>query len=210
MNKIFFTLLLFFIYGSIFSQNGRKLNENEKHAFEQKIVEYSKTIQTIQCAFVQEKTSTLVSEKSVAKGIMLYQAPSKLRWEYTELMPSTLILTEKNAVLLDKNGNKTGNEKMLKQLGELIISMINGKGIAQNRQFSSMFYEINQTEMLVVLTPVQKRLKDMYQKIELKMDQKTMLANEIILHEKNGDFTHISFSNTILNSEISPSKFAIQ
>jgi len=208
MNRIIYITILFsIICGNIFSQTGRKLSESEKQAFEQKMIDHSKKIKTLQCAFVQEKTSSLVVEKAVSKGSMLYQSPSMLRWEYTEPTPSTLILNGNNAVLLDKNGQKIGNEKMLQQLGGIIISMINGNGIAQNKQFSAEMYE-NNGEMVVVLTPIPKRLKDFYNTIELRIDIKTMLANSITLNEKVGDKMVITLTNKVLNSEIPQSKFA--
>ena len=205
---IYLTILLSVVCGNIFSQNGRKLTESERQVFEQKMVEHSRKIKTLQCAFVQEKTSTLVTEKAVAKGILLYQAPSMLRWEYTEPTPSTLILNGNDAVLLNKEGKKMGNEKMLKQLGGIIISMINGNGIAQNKQFSAEFYETGSSQMLVVLTPIQKRLKDFYNKIELRIDLKTMFADSITLDEKSGDKTVISLINKVLNVEILKSNFS--
>jgi hypothetical protein len=119
-------------------------------------------------------------------------------------------LNGNDAVLLDKDGNKIGSESMLKQLGGIIISMINGNGIAQNRQFSSEFYEINNSQMLVVLTPVQRRLRDFYNKIELKINLNTMLADEITLDEKSGDKMVIFLTNKSLNSEILQSEFAIK
>ena len=206
---IFITILFSVICGNIFSQNGRKLTENERQVFEQKMIEHSQKIKTLQCVFVQEKTSSLVSEKAVAKGLMMYQSPAMLRWEYTEPTPSTLILNGNDAALLDKNGKKIGNDKMSKQLGNIIISMVNGSGIAQSKQFSAEFYD-NNTEMLVILTPIQKRLKDIYNKIEIKIDLKTMLANEIMLGEKSGDKMVIYLKNKVLNSEIPKSKFAIK
>ena len=207
---IYLTLLLSAICVNTFSQSGKKLNDNEKQVFEQKIIEQSKNIKTLHCTFVQEKTSVLVSQKAVAKGVMFYQSPSMLRWEYTEPTPSTLILNGNNAVLFNKDGKKIGNEKVLKQLGGIIISMINGNGIAQNKQFSLEIYEFDNAHLLIVLTPVQKRLKDFYNKIELKIDRKTMLATTITLDEKSGDKTVISLINTILNSNIPQNKFAIQ
>ena len=188
----------------------KPVSEEQKQFFGDQIAEASKKNQTLQCTFVQEKISTLVTEKAVAKGILLYQSLSMLRWEYTEPTPSTLILNGNDAVLLDKNGKKVGNEKMLRQLGGIIISMINGNGIAQNKQFSSEFYEIDNSQVLVVLMPIQKRLKDFYNKIELKVDLKTMLANEIILDEKSGDKTVILLTNKMLNAEIPQSKFVIK
>jgi len=196
--------------GYNFSQNGRKLTDNEKLIFEQKLTEQSQKIETLQCEFVQEKTSVLLSEKSVVEGVLMYKSPSMLRWEYTKPTPSTLILNANNAILLDKNGQKAGDERMLKQLGSIIISMINGSGIMQNRQFLTDFYEIDNSLILVVLTPVQKRLKDFYDKIELIIDNKTMFANEIILFEKSGDKMSIILTNKVLNAEIQQNKFDIQ
>ena len=211
MKKIALTTFLFItICGNIFSQTGRKLNESEKQEFEQKIIDHSGKIQTLQCSFIQEKTSTLVTEKTIAKGILLYQSPNMLRWEYTEPKPSTLILNGNNAVLLNKDGKRMGNERLLKQLGGIIISMINGEGIRQNKQFSSEIFDAGNKEIRIILTPLQKRLKEFYSNIELKIDSKTFLANEIILNEKSGDNTVILLTNKELNKEIPLSKFAIK
>jgi len=213
MKKTALTIFLFItICGNIFSQTGRKLSESERQDFEQKIIEQSKNIKTLQCSFIQEKISTLVSEKAVAKGILLYQSPDMLRWEYTEPKPSTLILNGNNAVLLNQDGKRLGNERMLKQLGGIIISMINGEGILQNKQFSSEIFDAGNKdkEIRIVLTPVQRRLKEFYKDIELEIDSKTLLANKIILNEKSGDKTVILLANKELNKEIPPEKFAIK
>ena len=208
--KTFIAALFIIICGNILSQTGKKLDENEKKIFEQKIIEQSEKIITLQCDFLQEKTSVLLSEKAGAKGVLLYQAPNKLRWEYTEPTPLILILNENNVSLRSENGQKTGDERMLKQLGSIIISMINGNGITQNKQFSTDYYKMDNELILVVLTPVQKRLKDFYNKIELKIDQKTMLANEIVLDEKTGDKMTIILSNKVLNAELLQNKFEVK
>jgi outer membrane lipoprotein-sorting protein len=207
--KIVLFILFAVIYETGFSQNGQSLNESEKTVFEQKMIEQSKKINTLQCDFVQEKTSTLVAEKAVAKGILRYQSPMMLRWEYTEPAPSILILNRKNAVLFDKNGKRQGNTNALKQLGNIIISMINGDGLRQNKQFSTAVFE-SEKDFIVVLTPIQKRLKDYYKSIELKLDRSTFLASEIIMNEKSGDKIVIILNNTELNEEIDINKFAIK
>jgi outer membrane lipoprotein-sorting protein len=190
-------------------QGSRKLNESEKQVFEQKMLAQAKQIKRLHCNFVQTKTSVLVAEKAAAKGVLLYQSPYELRWEYTEPTPSTLILNGSNAALIDKNGKKIGNEKMLKQLGGIIISMINGSGITENKQFSTEIYKVSGSQILVILMPVQKRLKEFYSAIELKIDAKTLLASEIILNEKSGDKTVISLENNELNKKIPQDKFKI-
>jgi outer membrane lipoprotein-sorting protein len=211
MKKILFITILFsVICGYVFPQNGRKLSESEKAVFEQKIVEQSKKITTLQCGFVQEKISTLISEKSQAKGILLYLSPAALRWEYTEPNPSTLIFNDNNAALFDKNGKRIGNEKMLKQLCSLIISMLNGESLLNSKQFASEIFASEKGEFIIILLPIQKRLKEFYSAIEMKIDGKTLLANEIIMNEKSGDKTVISLNNKRLNEIINVDKFVIK
>jgi outer membrane lipoprotein-sorting protein len=182
----------------------------QKQFLLKKIAESSKKIKTLQCDFIQEKTSTLVAEKAVAKGILHYQSPSMLRWEYMAPTPSTLILNDNAAALCNKDGEKVGNDKMIKQLGKLIISIINGDGIKNSKQFSTEVFDAEGNQMLVVLTPVQKRIKEFYNSIELKIDKDTFLASEIIMNEKSNDKLVIYLSNIILNKEISQSKFAVK
>ena len=211
MKKTIFIIVSFsVICGNLFSQTDRKLSEDEKQVFEQKMIEHSKKIKTLQCAFAQEKTSDLVSEKALAKGVLLCQLPSMLRWERTEPTPLTLILNENDAVLFDKHGKKTGNEKMLEQVGGILISMVDGTGITQNELFSSEFHEIDDTQILIILTPVEKHVKDFCNKIELRIDRKTMLGNHITLEKRSGDKMIILLTDIILNAEIPQNKFVIK
>ena len=202
---VFITILFSTICGSVFSLTLRSLSE-----FEQKMLDHSKKIKTLQCSFVQEKTSALFSEKAVSKGNLFFKSPNALRWEYTDPSISTFILNGNDAVLLGKNNEKLGNERMFRELGGIIISLINGNGIIQSKQFTTAFYETESDRLQVVLTPISKRLKDFFSKIEMKIDVKTMLADEIILSEKSGDKTNIFLTNKELNKEISSSIFTIK
>ena len=211
MGRLLFAILLFSsIYGSVFPQAAQNPGESERKDFEQIMIDQLKTIKTLQCAFVQEKTSTLVKDKAVSKGNLFYQFPNALRWEYTDPSISTFILNGNNAVLFGKNDEKLGNEKMLKQLGVIIISLINGNAIAQDKQFKTAFYEVENDLIKIVLTPVTKRLKDYFTTIEMDIDVNTLLANEIVLNEKSGDKTIISLTNKEVNNEIPSSVFKIK
>ena len=206
---IYLTVLLQVICGSMFSQTGRKLSESEKSAFEKKMIDRLKEIETLQCDFVQVKTSSLVTEKAESKGTMLFQYPSMLRWEYINPTQSTLILNANNAVMLNKDGKKTGNSNMIKQLGGLIISLINGDGIKDTKKFSTEIFEMD-SQFNIIFTPIQKRLQEYCKSIELKIDKNTLLSPEIVLNEKSGDKTVIYMNDKILNKEIPQSKFIIK
>ncbi len=204
-------LFLMSCYGSQFSaQSIAPMDVEKKNAVLQEIEKASQNIQNLQCNFIQEKTSELVVEKAIVKGVMFYESPAMLRWEYTNPIATTLILNDKNAVLLDKNGKTIGNASAFKQLGNIIVSMINGNGLQQHKQFSSEIFDVNKDQIRIVLTPSQKRLKDYYQSVEIVMNKKTFLASEIHMNEKSGDRMVILLQNSRINEYIDPIKFEIK
>ena len=203
-------IILSIFYGNLFSQTIQNMSESEGNVFEQKMIDHSKNIKTLQCTFVQEKISSIFNEKNASKGKLFYHSPNALRWEYTDPAIATFIINGNNAVLLGKNDEKLGNERMFKELGGIIISLINGNGITQSKQFTTAYYEMDNDQRKVILTPVQKRIKEFFNTIEMNIDVKTMLANEIILNEKSGDVTIISLSDKEINIEISSGIFKIK
>lgn len=211
MNKIFTIIIYISIFSTtIFSQNDKKLTDSQRKLFEKQFVAKSKEISTLQCGFTQTKTSTLVSQSAVSKGSMLYKNPSMLVWEYTQPTKSTLVVNGKSARLIDEKGKSIGNERVLKQLGELIINMINGNSITDNKMFSSEIFETKNNQILVELKPVPKRLKDYYNLIKIKIERNTLMASEIIMEEKSGDSTIIAFNNLEMNKVIEDSKFKVK
>ena len=88
--------------------------------------------------------------------------------------------------------------------------MINGNSIVDNKLFTTEIFEIANNQILVVLTPQQRRLKDFYSTIKIKVDRNTLIATEISMDEKSGDNTVVSFTNIQLNKDIPTSKFKIK
>ena len=98
---------------------------------------------------------------------------------------------------------------MIKQLGGLIISLINGDGIKDTKKFTTEIFEMD-SQYNIIFTPVQKRLQDFCKSIELKIDKNTLLSPEIVLNEKSGDKTIIYMNDKILNKEIPQSRFKVK
>ncbi|MDR2410947.1 MAG: outer membrane lipoprotein carrier protein LolA [Bacteroidales bacterium] len=192
-------------------QNYTLLTGTAKNNIETKIKTASQNISSMQCKFVQKKTSTLFSEQAVSKGILFYKSPDFLRWQYTEPNPLVLIFRENNAFIQNEKGTFINSNKMLKQLGNLIISNINGKGLTDNGNFKIDYYanENDKSILWIKLTPVAKRLKEMYTSIQIKIATVDYLAMEIIMEEISGDKTTITFSDKKINIIISDNQFSI-
>ena len=111
------TIYILLVIISLQAQGTRKFTESQKQAFEKQFIDKSRSISTLQSAFIQTKTSTMVSQSAVSKGNMYYRNPSMLIWEYTSPSKSSLIVDGRSTRLLDENGNIVGNKNVSKQLG---------------------------------------------------------------------------------------------
>jgi outer membrane lipoprotein-sorting protein len=191
-------------------QNYILLTGTAKSNIETKIKTASKNISSLQCKFIQKKTSSLLSEEAISKGLLFYKTPNSLRWEYTEPNPFVLIFHKDNTAIKNEKGVVVNSNKMLKQLGDFIISTINGNGFVENGNFKVDYYasEKEKTFVWIKLTPIAKKLKDMYVSIQIKISTADYLAAEIIMRETSGDQTTILFSDKKINTDIPQSRFS--
>lgn len=185
------------------------LTAQEQKSILSAISETSKNITTLTCDFVQEKTSTMISEKAISKGTMNYKTNHCLRWEYKSPKASTLIVNNDDIALKNEKGtNETINTRMFKELTNIIISTIDGSGLSDCKNFATTVSS-NTTKSIynVTLTPVNKRIAAVYSNIYLTISAQTKLAKQITLQEKNGDTMKITFSNHTINQPISNKLF---
>jgi Outer membrane lipoprotein-sorting protein len=206
IKRISIFLMFNLLFFSSFAQELREFSNSEKTEIAKNLLSKSEQILSLQCNFVQEKTSSLVSEKSVSQGILQFKNPEFLRWEYTSPNVISLICNGKDVALINDKGEKR-DAKTFRQLGEFITSAINGKGLLDNKNFAVAYFEFDKQFILLRLTPINKRLKAFYEKIEMKIDSNTGLAHEITMCEVSGDKTVITLKNHKANIEILDSKF---
>jgi outer membrane lipoprotein-sorting protein len=209
--KILFLILIAISFYGFSQPNDFKLvTGSARTEIEKKIIEQAKKITSLQCKFEQEKTSVLLTEKAVSKGILVYKSPASLRWEYTEPSKYVMIFHEGNAYLKDEKGTIVNTNKMLKQLGNFIVSAINGNSLTDNGNFQIEYYENEKNKQIiwVKLIPIPKRLKEIYNSIQIKISTTDYLASEIVMEEKSGDKMKIVLLDKKTNENISNNLFS--
>ncbi len=211
--NIFALGLLFCILQSYAqSNNFRIMSENEKKLFIQHMQTASQTLQSLRCNFIQQKEMSILAEASVSKGMMYFKAPDALRWEYTSPQTYAFIMYQGQSVLKNDKGTTAmdaQSSKMIKNMTEMIMGMINGKGLMDNKNFSTD-YSVNPTQTLITLIPKNSRIKMLFSSIYVYVDSKTFLAHKIIMNEKGGDSTTITFSETQKNVAIPAETFHLK
>ncbi|WAC15082.1 outer membrane lipoprotein carrier protein LolA [Dyadobacter pollutisoli] len=174
------------------------------------LAELRKTSQattSIQASFSEEKYLSVLKEPEHSTGLFFYQKNDKMRWEQkTPLKYIILINGDKLRIQeagKEKNVGQAG--RMAAQIKELMIGLVNGD-FQQNKAFSIACLESND-QYMVVLTPVNRRLKNIYSKISMVFSRDSLRLKELSFFEKNGDKSIMKFQNEKFNHQIDENLF---
>lgn len=209
MNKIKLSFLSFFCICSIslWAQSNYVLTPAEQSQLQAQIENVHKSLTTMKVYFIQEKHSDLFLKPVVQEGEMLYKSPDKLKWHYQTPQEMTLVFNEKK-ILLKQSGKWIENpNKMLGELGQLIIQTINGNNLQKSPHFETKYEKNKNGQVEIVLVPLAKRLKSFYKEILVVLEKDKFVASQVIMKESNNDVTKIIFSKHQLNIEISDQNF---
>lgn len=185
----------------------KQLSNKEKQAYIDKL---STEVKSLQCSFLQEKKSSLLSGVSTSKGVMYFDSPNLLRWEYTHPTSHMFIVNNEKIQVKNSQGEFSNSGKMFQEISKIIIGIISGKELQDSKNFSSELYADGKGLLTIKMTPNSRRLKSMFKEIVISVDSKTLLANTIEMKETNQDITTITFSNKKKNIKIPQETFTIK
>ena len=126
--------------------------------------------------FVMQRHSPMLLEDIKADGVVYLKAPDKIRWELLRPTPKVTIF----------NGDIPSAQRLT---------------LPKEKDFACSSEETG-SELLLVLIPLRKDFKRMFDKIVLQADKKTLLIHDIRLFGKDGDETYIKFSNIATDADI--------
>lgn len=208
-HRILLLLASLFFCVPMFAQEagGTEVTGDKKTALVTAIEKAHKQLTTLSANFTQEKTSTLFTDKVVQKGKLSYKSPKQLRWEYTSPKAMTVIFTNGKVLLKNEKGTTSNPNKMLGEMGDMIINTINGSFLSENPNFNTRYYLNKSGQYVVVLKPLNKKLKAYYKSITITLNGSTYLAEKVVLTEVSGDATTIIFTDKKANASLSDSLF---
>ena len=187
-----------------------QLSESQTQEVIRQLTQVASTMQSMQCRFVQEKTSSMLAEPSVAEGTMHYAAPDRMRWEYTAPYAFALVVngerlvkvTEGKAEVLEGNAGR-----MYQGMVNLIIGSASGKKLFDTTVFDIVFYDDNGF-WRADMTPKRRDMKRMFSQLVFRFDKKTNGISRVEFVSANGDITSIRFEEIKVNEAIGDKVFA--
>jgi len=211
MKKKTILLVLFALLSvSVGAQNVKPLTETESKKVVAELTEAAASMQTLQCRFVQEKTSSMLAEPSIAKGIMHYAAPDRMRWEYTEPYTFALVVNGERIVKVTDGKAETVDAKsgrMYQGMVGLIMGSASGKKLFDTSVFDVVMYD-DDTFWRAEMTPKRRDMKRMFSQLVFRFDKKTNGISRVEFNDAGGDVTSIRFEDIKLNEAIGEKVFA--
>lgn len=193
MKKLY--LIGFLILTSIFS-----LAQTQDELM-QAMTQAAAAMQCMNCNFVQQKNMVMLAEPTVSEGIMNYEAPDKMRWEYTSPYSFALVvdgdkitkITDGNEDVLDA---KTG--RMYQGIVNIIMSSATGRNLFDESMFKVDILddgELWKAEM----RPKRRDIKRMFTMLTFYFGKDDNIIKKVEMAEANGDATTIQFYNMKIN-----------
>ena len=207
--KTIFLLLLALLSTSVWAQSEKPLSESESQKVVASLTQAASSMQTMQCRFVQEKSSSMLAEPSIAKGTMHYAAPDRIRWEYTEPYAFALIVNGEQIVKVTDGKAEALDAKsgrMYQGMVGLIMGSASGKKLFDTAVFDIVLYDDNGF-WRADMTPIRRDMKRMFSQLVFRFDKKTNGISRVEFMEAGGGVTSIRFEEIRLNEKIGEEQF---
>ncbi|MRR16115.1 MAG: outer membrane lipoprotein carrier protein LolA [Deltaproteobacteria bacterium] len=166
-------------------------------------------ISTISADFVQRKFMKILSRPLVSEGKFYFAKPDSIRWEYIKPVKSVAVsgkgVAKRYIVSEGKMvEDKTGGARVMKIVLDEVAGWMSGR-FDSNPSFAASLKE--GTPTVITLTPVEKSMSGMIEKIEIIISRKDMTIKSVRIIESATAETRIDFAHVVINKEINPSVF---
>jgi len=142
------------------------------------------TILNLEADFRQVKEARMLQEPQVSTGHVSYSAPDRMCWEYRSPDPYKWELGSQSTA------------PQVQQLLRFIVNTIAGDYLHDSAEFS-----VKQEGNVYLLTPKKRELKQLFQSVRITMHETMNVAECVVLTEKNGDKSTITFHNVEIQEE---------
>ena len=159
------------------------------------------SMQCVNCRFTQQKTMAMLAQPTVSEGLMSYNSPDKMRWEYTSPYSFALLvdgekitkMTDGNEEILDA---KSG--RMYQGIVSIIMSSANGKKLFDKSMFNVDIQDVGEF-WKAEMQPKKHNMKRMFTMLTFYFGKDDNIINKVEMTEASGDVTTIQFYDIKIN-----------
>ncbi len=165
------------------------------------------TVTSVQAGFTQEKHMKILVRPLVSEGVLLFQGPDSLRWEYKHPVQSILLLHKgKTRRFVQKNGRLVEDASANLQSMQVVVSEItqwlNGR-FDDNPAFAARL----EPGRKIVMTPRDESFARLIQRIEILLSDRPAVIKSVMIFESEDSFTKLDFKDVVLNQKLDDALF---
>ncbi len=167
----------------------------------------AKDISSVEAEFVQKKHMAILAKPLVSKGKLYFQVPRSLRWEYVTPVNSILLMHEGTVTRFIKKGNNITKDSSARLQSMQIVLQEIIMWMKGNFDANPGFRPELKPGRIIVLTPKEKSMAAIIQRIELKLSDRPGVIQSVRIYENEKSFTVIDFMKVKMNTELPVSLF---
>ncbi|WP_027723075.1 LolA family protein [Maridesulfovibrio zosterae] len=170
----------------------------------------SKNIHSISSNFTQKSYISLFADTMESKGKFTFSKPDNLRWEYSSPFVSGFLLKGSTGLKWDEAAAEPTPFSTQTSPEMAVISQQILAWTTMNMTWLSSTYSIkmiNYSPPVMELSPKSKTAKSFLSLIKIFFSPDSRYLQGIELHEPDGDYTKIKFSDVIINGNIATEIF---
>lgn len=174
------------------------------------IREAAGSIRSISADFIQEKHMKILVKPLVSKGIIRFQSPDALRFEYQEPIKNILIMQGKSVSRYIHKDNTFVRDNAA-AMGAMTVVMDEISQWLKGNFNTSVFnatIEDAPGPGRIILAPKDKAMSNFIQDIILVLSEQPGVFKEVIIRENQDSYTHLRFEEVKLNEDINSEVFA--
>ena len=193
MKKIY--LIGFLLLTSLFS-----FAQSETEVMDM-LTQTAASMQCMQCRFTQQKNMAMLEEPTVSEGLMSYNAPDRMRWEYTSPYAFALVVNGEKITKIADGVEEVLDSKsgrMYQGIVNIIMSSATGKKLFDKSSFDVAITDDDEF-WKAEMKPKKRDMKRMFSMLTFYFSKNNDVINKVEMTESTGDVTIIQFYDMKIN-----------
>jgi len=197
MKKNLIALICVFIASGVFAQDANK-----------RLPEFA-AVNTIESRFTTSKYLSIADKPLASNGHFYFQRPDKLYWEYETPYSYGFVISQNKVFSWQEKNGKKEVKDITKQPAAKEMAAQLYVFVSMDMNKISKIYNIEYFEGGITLLPKNQSKKQMIRDIKIYFAKDIAAVREVVISERSGDSTVISFTETKIDGALPQNAFTI-